>query len=268
MAKVTVNNLQHGLLVFALTVGVLTVVFMGQARVAWAWTDCSYERKLERTISVEQAQNLVVKVGAGKLRIVGEGGRDDIQLSAKLCASSRDFLDEMNVLSELDSDSVSVTTFFPETSFWQSNEDGAIDVVLLVPARMKVDAEDSSGIALVENVAQLNMLDSSGSLKIRDIAGDVRVTDSSGELDIRGVAGDINLRDSSGGIYAADVKGNLTVEVDSSGAIEARNIDKDVLVKVDSSGAIDVRDIGGNFTVEQDSSGGVRHQRVKGEVRL
>ena len=230
--------------------------------------NCDYSRDIDRSVNINSLKNLEVEAGAGSLEIVGDSGRKDVLIKAKLCASDEKYLEKMDVAVELGADVAHFETVFPDGSAWSDNQNASIDLVLSVPASARLDVRDSSGEASIENVAELSMVDSSGKLEIENVAGTLKVVDSSGELSIANVGGDVNLSDSSGGIYVSKVDGSLTVEVDSSGEIEARHIKKNVLIKVDSSGQIDVSDVGGDFTVELDSSGGVKYKDVAGKVRI
>jgi hypothetical protein len=230
--------------------------------------NCDYSREIDRSVNINNIRNLKVEAGAGSLEIVGDSRRKDVLIKARLCATDEEDLEKMDVAVELGTDLAHFETVFPDRSKWNYNQSARIDLELSVPASALLDVRDSSGEALVDGVAELSMVDSSGKLEIENVAGNLNVVDSSGELTIESVGGDVNLSDSSGGIYVSKVDGSLTVEVDSSGEIEARHIKKDVLIKVDSSGQIDVSDVGGDFTVELDSSGGVKYKDVAGKVRI
>jgi hypothetical protein len=230
--------------------------------------DCKYSRDIQRVVDLGSVTELMVEAGAGSLEISGDSSRSDVQIEANICSSDEDFLDKMDVISDVKSSTAHFETVFPHKSFWDGNEQASINLVLTVPASSLLDVQDSSGEALVQGVAKLVMTDSSGQLTIKNISGDVKVRDSSGALKLQNIDGDVEVTDSSGGIYVTDVKGNLLVIADSSGEIEAKRIGKDVIVKRDSSGAIEVKDVQGNFTVEKDSSGGITYKNVVGKVNI
>lgn len=241
---------------------------MAISNVAMAWGDeCDQTRKLERTVSVAEAKELVVKAGAGELEIVGEN-RSDIVIKAELCSDDAEALAKMDVTDNTNGDTTTIRTVYPDRSLFGGYDHARIDLKLTVPEKMMLDVDDSSGEAEVKNVAALNMRDSSGSLEIEKIAGDLTVVDSSGSLEIKDVLGDVSVTDSSGGIEASYISGNFVVEVDSSGGIDVDNVKKNVLIKRDSSGSIKVQNVGGDFSVLADGSGGISYDRVAGKVTL
>ncbi len=237
---------------------------------ALAWgNDCDYSRNVEREISLDGVDFIMVAAGAGKLEIQGDDDLETVVIEAKLCAEKEAQLAEMDVESEQSGDTLRLKTELARGKLWNTGYDGSyIDLTLHVPADAKMDVKDSSGEARVEGIGSLVMVDSSGELTIENVKGDVNVTDSSGALNIEQVTGNVLVTDSSGSISVYKVTGDFTVEVDSSGGIEAEQIGGDVLVKTDSSGSIEVEDIVGNFTVGRDSSGGIYHKNVGGAVSL
>ena len=230
--------------------------------------NCEYERKIERSVDLKGAKQIAVEAGAGSLAIFGEQGRNDVMINAKLCAPEKEQLDKMDVLFRVNSDSAVFETHYAYETNKHHKYSASIDLELRVPSSSILDVADSSGAATVKNVQQLKMIDSSGELKIENIAGNLIVKDSSGEMTIKSIKGDVEVTDSSGGIYIKDVGQSVLIHADSSGCIEVKNVTKDVMVKRDSSGGIEVKDVGGDFTVEKDSSGGIRYKNVAGKVSL
>ena len=230
--------------------------------------DCEYSRTIEKNVELKGVSKIFVEAGAGSLNIAGEPGVKHIQINAELCASDEEVLAKMDVLSEMGSGQARIETGFPTRSLFNDDYRAQINLSLTVPVNAVLDVEDSSGEASISNVAELKITDSSGSLDIKEIAGDLDVRDSSGALTIKEVGGDVQITDSSGGIYVTDIKQSLIVRADSSGEIEAKHIGKDVLIMRDSSGSIEVKDVGGNFTVERDGSGGIRYKNVVGQVSI
>ncbi|MFT6033643.1 MAG: hypothetical protein ACI854_002183 [Arenicella sp.] len=252
----------------ALAMVVMSSLLFSSHAMAWD-NDCEFSRDVEREISVNDSLQLTVVAGAGTLAIVGDTDRQTVLIEAKLCAARESQLADMDISSELKGGVTYIETEFAKGRFWGSDNDGAsIDLTLYVPINAKLDVTDSSGKARVEGVASLVMVDSSGSLGIEDVAGDVTVKDSSGSLRIERIKGNVSVTDSSGSIKVEDVGGDFTVEVDRSGSIDAEKIKGNVLVRRDSSGSINVYKVGGDFTVGRDSSGGIVHNQVAGNVSL
>ncbi len=234
---------------------------------AWG-SNCKHSRDVSREVPLGDARLLKVAAGAGTLKIVGEE-RDNISIDARLCSESKEQLEHMSVSDEVSGDTLEIETRFSQGSFRKKSwQNAAIDLTLTVPNSIAMDVADSSGAAQLKGLLSLVMVDSSGELTIKNIAGDVDVTDSSGALTIKNVKGSVALTDSSGSIDVKNVVKDLLVRVDSSGGIEASNIGGDVLVKRDSSGSIEVADVAGDFRVAKDSSGGIRYDNVGGKVSL
>lgn len=231
---------------------------------------CEYSKKVSRTLDLGGIKQIQVDAGAGSLEIKGVQGLNEIVIDAKVCASEQDLLDKSDVEEKITSGRAEIYTEIAKDSSslsWGSDY-AYIDLELKVPMDANLVVRDSSGEAIVEKVADLDMKDSSGELTIREISGNVTVKDSSGALNIEDIGGDVTVTDSSGGIYISDVKQGVLVLADSSGSIEAKRVGKDVHVRADSSGSISVKDVGGDFVVGRDSSGGIHYKRVAGKVSL
>ena len=233
---------------------------------AFAQERCAFEAPRNLDLAADGVKTLEVNARAGALTIRGEPGRSQLRVRGTACAGSREQLAQIRLVQRREGDRLVVTAELPESGDWSAGQ-RSLDLELRVPARLALDVRDSSGDALIERVASLRVQDSSGDLRIADIAGAVRVQDSSGSVDVRDVDALRIPHDSSGDIRAAGVRGDAIVDVDSSGAIEMRRIGGDVRVGQDSSGSILAEDVAGDFTVERDGSGDIEHRRVRGQVR-
>ena len=233
---------------------------------AWGW-DCSHSKDFKNTVSLSAGQAIQVHAGAGSLEIKGRD-IDEVRISAEMCSADEEELEKLTVLDKVEDGELVIRTFFPKTNGWKKSGHSRIDLVLEVPKSAVMKVWDSSGEAEVADIADLDMVDSSGALDVENISGNVKIKDSSGQIDVDEVGGDVTISDSSGAIDVSDVQGQFVVLVDSSGSIEGKRIGKDMIVKIDSSGSIEADRIGGDFIVEKDGSGGIDYEDVKGEVRL
>ncbi|MBT8114922.1 MAG: hypothetical protein KJP04_06060 [Arenicella sp.] len=238
----------------------------------WAGTatgkDCDHTQLEKRIVELGGVEIIKVAAGAGSLEIIGEDDRDDILIDAEMCSTDKQPLADMSVFSKVENGTALIETRFPKDDSWFGEHTARIALTLLVPAAAVLDVVDSSGKALIQNVGKLNMVDSSGSLKIEDIDGDLRVRDSSGSINIDQIKGQVFVTDSSGDIKISDVEQTVVIEADSSGSIKIKDVGGDIVVKKDSSGSIEVKDVGGDFIVEKDSTGGISHKNVAGKVQL
>lgn len=251
--------------------------------------DCKFSKNPSVNVELAGAKRIVLGTGAGDLIVRGEDGRTAANASGKACASSQELLDEIQLESRREGDTVHIRTVMPswDDDTFAFNRYAYLDLTVLAPKSAVLSLEDSSGDLKLSGVQSATVADSSGDQSIRDIAGALEVTDSSGDIEIDRVGGALTLKDSSGDISVDDVKGDVLVSVDSSGdmeiervagsvhilndssgGIEISNVDRDVTIDIDSSGSIHVERVGGDFTVRSDGSGGITHDRVMGKVQI
>jgi hypothetical protein len=209
---------------------------------------------------------LELRTGAGDLDVRGEAGRTRIEARGKACASSEELLDQVQFHDSRSASAVRIETQLPETdSGWGWNNDYAwMDVVVLVPQGFGVSLEDSSGDADLRNVGAVSVRDSSGDVDIEN-AGEVTGNDSSGDFVVRGARGVRIEQDSSGDVRLSEIAGSVRVDHDSSGDIDVRGVHGDVDIGSDSSGDIDLADVRGSVHIDNDSSGGIDVANVGGD---
>ena len=275
---------------------------------AFGKDDCPHRADRVAEAATDGIKHIVVRAGAGELRIEGQPGRRTVLANATACAAREKQLEGLQIRISREADALVVATEIPEglNPIQWFRSDGVIDVSLQVPAGMSVDVEDSSGTAVISKVGATRVTDSAGDLFIESIKGSVTVGDGSGQVTIRNVQGPVRLADGSGDmlvndvmgeiavtndgsgeIAIADVQGNVTVGQDSSGDIRIERVTgsvkieedgsgdifvstvkHDVSITRDGSGEIEVAGIEGDFSVEEAGSGGIKHESVGGNVRL
>jgi len=232
--------------------------------------DCEFTAQRQGKIDIGDATKISITARAGEFELVGVKGAKEISGSGRACASSQAWLDEIQIHTRREGDTVFLNVGIPDTDkvkvSWGNNY-ATLDLKVTVPDNIAVTAIDSSGEASVSNLASLDMTDSSGELRITDIAGDLIVRDSSGELRIKNV-GSVKLNDSSGDIEIDGVAKDVHVEVDSSGSMDIERVKGNVIIDQDSSGDIEIADVGGEVRIDTDSSGGVSVRRVEGGFSL
>jgi hypothetical protein len=246
---------------------------------------CKYSAKREATIDVQAAKRVAISARAGSLSIEGVPNAARVEASGLACASTEKFLEQVLIETRREGDVLHVDVRIPDLDsqsgsgtesrddddeWWKHHEDryASLDIRITVPEKLPVTAIDSSGDARVRRVASLEMTDSSGELRIEDVAGDVAVRDSSGELTLRKIGGNVELNDSSGDVLIDRVGKNVKVEVDSSGDLEIGDVKGSVQIEQDSSGDIRVGDVTGGVSIGSDGSGGVDVHHVGGAFSL
>jgi hypothetical protein len=227
--------------------------------------DCEFSELKSAALDARGA-DLAVEAGAGSLRIEGKAGLTEVRVRGKICASSKDLLEGVELIAERKGTTVSIETDFPEERRFRNNEYVRMDLTIEVPAGMDADVSDGSGEAWIYNVGSLTLVDGSGELDIRDVKS-ADIEDGSGELHVRNVRGNVEVRDGSGELTIEGIDGTATIR-DGSGSIEVVGVGGDVEVRSDGSGSISVRDVKGGFRVLNDGSGDIRHTGVAGKVRL
>ena len=255
--------------------------------VEWNGQDnCRFEAERSFTVSANPLESLRLMAGSGSLEVVGVEGLNEIQAVARACASSQDFLDDLQLTSDVSDGSVVVETIYPDMNGWGGgNRYARLDLLVEVPAGLDADIQDGSGEMILSNLGSVHVEDGSGEVVIRGIQGDLTIDDGSGELEITGVQGTVMVEDGSGEVVLEDVgsdveihdsSGQLTIRGiggsvtlhDSSGEVEIRDVVGTVRVVSDSSGDLDVRGVGGDFVVERDGSGDIHFEAVEGTVQI
>jgi hypothetical protein len=266
------------------------VLFALVPAVALAWgDDCKVRAERNAGIDVAGVEKVVLRTGAGDLKVRGSATATRIEAKGQACAAKQELLDASQVNVRREGKVVFVETALPQDKSgwsWGNNDYAYIDLDLSLPSGLPVEAIDSSGDAELSGLKSLEMQDSSGDLDIEAIAGAVEVNDSSGDLEIERV-GSVRVRDSSGDIEISEVSKDATVLVDSSGDMRISRVQGNVEVQQDSSGGIRIEEVkgsvkidsdssgdiyaggvGGDFTVSEDSSGSIGHGTIAGKITV
>jgi DUF4097 and DUF4098 domain-containing protein YvlB len=258
--------------------------------VAFAWGDgCKFTADRAAGVEAAGVEKVVMRTGAGDVKVIGRGNAIRIEARGVACAAKQELLDATQISVRREGNIVYVETMLPQNDdgwTWGNNEYAYIDIGIALPSSIPVEAIDSSGDAIFEDLKALTVQDSSGDLTLTRIAGlndvsdssgdieiesagSVRVRDSSGDIDVTAVSGDVEVvLDSSGDIDIARVEGHVKVQQDSSGNIRVESVKGNVNVDSDSSGDIYAGIVGGDFTVSEDSSGSIEHKSITGKVHI
>src|SRR5690606_34825634 len=220
--------------------------------------ECRFEAERTASVDAAGAELLEVIARAGGLIVTGEQGGSEVRARGRACASSEELLAEIGLSAERRDTTVRVEALMPDqTGIF--NAYARLDLVIEAPAGIAADIDDSSGPMELARLGPSTVDDSSGSIRIEDISGALRIDDSSGEIDVARVRGDVEIDDSSGRIALRDIEGSVAIN-DSSGEIDARGISGSAGVHRDSAGATRAADVGGAVVAERRSSGGVSRQ--------
>lgn len=216
-----------------------------------AWSDYEEVRNLE--LDAAGLQSFRIDAGAGTLDVIGVAGADAVQVKATVAVPESDAVKAKRaiaphmVLSLEERGSHAVLTSRFDSGWRLRGDSPAIHLEVRVPASLTLDVTDSSG-----------------SITISGVHGDVSVDDSSGSIRMRDVGGNVRIDDGSGSVSVADAHGDLHI-TDGSGSIDVRTIAGSVIVD-DGSGSMSISAVGGDLIVEDAGSGALRYSDVAGRV--
>lgn len=219
-------------------------------------------------VSMAGVHVIVIRSGAGWLRIEGHPGYTQLRARGIAHASTQALLDGVHLSVQRGSDTLYVVGSTPmdATSIGQP---AALDLTLDIPSGVPLDVADASGETVIRNVGALRLATAgTGGVQVDGVDGLVQVTDGPGDLEISNVRGDVHIDDSSGDIYIASVHGSVDIPHDGAGEIQAADVSGNVHVGEKSSGEVAARDVGGDLTIEATGSGSVEYHDVKGRVRI
>lgn len=247
------------------TLATLAAVSLAAAPVAAQ--DCRHEAQRDVRLAATATDRLVLIARAGSLRVEGRTGASEVTVRGRACASSQELLDMLRLRSDRSGDiaRVEVEEIDWDEWDWRDQQYARLDLVVEVPAGMRVDLEDGSGEISVRGTGDLTIDDGSGDIEVEDIAGGVRIDDGSGEIMIVRVRGDVSVDDGSGDVTVRDITGSVELE-DGSGSIDIDGIEGTVRIPDDGTGSLDVRGVGGDLIVGDKGNGSIRHSDVRGRV--
>lgn len=214
-----------------------------------AFTD--HEEKQDLSLDAEGVEALKVRAGAGSLGVTGVEGASRIVVVALIRVPAADVDEARQIVDDhlilrlnRDGNAAELEGYFENAgSVWGSSPEVSLEV--RVPTRLSLDIEDSSGSLEVRNVrGEIELDDGSGSIRLTDVGGRLSVRDGSGSIEIEGAGGDVAIVDGSGSITVARVGGSLTIE-DGSGSIAVSEVSGDLLVPEDGSGSLDFSKVAG-----------------------
>jgi DUF4097 and DUF4098 domain-containing protein YvlB len=257
---------------FKTCLSLLVLAGLGGPATALAWDDgCEFRADRAGGVDGKGVEKVVIRAGAGDMKVVGRANAVRVEARGTACGNKQSLVDAAQIHVRREGNVVYVETELPQNtgSSWKFGKDeyAYIDIGIALPSNVPVEAIDSSGDTVIEDIAALTMQDSSGDLEITRVAGLVDVGDSSGDLSIQH-AGSVRVRDSSGDIEIEEVKTDVIVVIDSSGDIRIARVGGDVTIEQDSSGTIRAEDVKGSFKVESDSSGDIFAGRIGGDFTV
>ena len=212
-----------------------------------------YEEIRDLSLNASGIASLSIEAGAGSLEIKGVPQSDTIvvkaiiQVQGERQEKASEIIESELVLSlEKDGEGAQLKGYF-EDSGGLFGSPASVRLEVTLPERMSLFVEDGSG-----------------SMDIRNVAGDIEVNDGSGSIKMNRVGGKVTVDDGSGSFSAQGVGGDISI-VDGSGSLSVENVDGSVEID-DGSGSISVTGVAGGLTVLNDGSGSLNVKAVEGPV--
>jgi hypothetical protein len=132
-----------------------------------------------------------------------------------------------------------------EDGNWDWGDSPQVRLEVSIPNNFTLKVDDSSGSITVSEVSgDIEIDDSSGSIDMDDVGGVITIVDSSGSISVKGAGGSISIEDGSGSIKVRDVAGSVTID-DGSGSISVKNVEQDLIILSDGSGSVKYANIAG-----------------------
>jgi DUF4097 and DUF4098 domain-containing protein YvlB len=227
--------------------------------------ECRFHATREAALDAAGSTRVLVNAGAGSLRVEGKPGLRQVRIRGTACASDRTLLEEIELSAQRFGSEVRVHANDRELEL-RNREYARLNLVVEVPEYLAATVLDGSGELELIALGALDIIDGSGNITIRDIAGSVQIDDRAGQLRLSDVRGDVNVEDTTGEIDLADVIGTVDVR-DGSGVVKLLRVGRDALIS-DGSGDIEIDGVGGDLTIRTDTNGGFDYRAVRGTVRV
>ena len=219
-----------------------------------AWSD--YQETRDLRLDAGGIDTVKIDAGAGSLEVRGSADADTISVTALVQVPGKkeekalEIIESDLVLSlERDEDKAVLKGYF-ESNGWGWGDSPSVRLEVVVPGHLALDIDDSSGSIKIQDVSgDIEIDDSSGSLEMTNVGGDIRIEDGSGSVNVKGVGGDISISDGSGSITVNDVRGSVVID-DGSGSINVFDVDADLIIEDDGSGSLNFARISGSVEKE------------------
>jgi hypothetical protein len=214
-----------------------------------------FEKTQSLSLDATGIETFKIDCGAGYLKVHGKSGLNKIEVTAEIIVKgtsekkAEDFIKKYMklYLEKRGRQAVLVSTFKSFTSFI-SLKTYVINLDIFMPDNMELFVDDGSGTMKIGNIGgNVKIEDGSGDIEIKDVRGDLDIEDGSGTLEVTDVTGDVSIDDGSGTIYVNNVRGRVTVS-DGSGSINIDNVNKDVIIKDDGSGSVNISNVKGKVS--------------------
>ncbi|TQV72089.1 DUF4097 domain-containing protein [Aliikangiella marina] len=214
---------------------------------------------IEREFSVATGGQLVIDSDRGSIEIES-WNNDQVDVEVRKSASSQSKLDDFRVEIENRGDNVYING---DGDGWNSNV--RVKYIVKVPKKYNLDLKTGGGSIKVDDMAgNIKLHTSGGSLKIGNVdGGNVDAHTSGGSIKVGDVKGNLKVDTSGGSIRLGHVTGKATVDT-SGGSISIESGGEDIAADT-SGGSIKIGPSEGNVKAET-SGGSIKIGTAKGDV--
>lgn len=260
MSRGKLRQFSH--LVVVLSVALTGTVYAGSVK---------HEEKIHKTIEIRDESRLVVESKSGDITILGEAGRNEVQLTIikRVKAKSQEEAERLAGLLDIEIDrdgrELVISTKYPKgddakrsifSYLMRRYPKMSMELILVVPPELDIELTSASG-----------------DLSVSNINGSVELTAASGDLQTINIGGSLNMVVASGDIEVENVDGEARFS-SASGDITAHKLSSDALIQT-ASGDVEMIDIGGDVEAETISGdivvegvGSVIYKGVSGSARF
>lgn len=215
-----------------------------------------YEEIRDLSLNASGIDSLRIEAGAGSLEVTGVSETDTVVVKAIIQVQDEDEDDAREIIEsdlvlslEKDGNRAELKGYFEDGS-WLSGNNGSVRLEVTLPERMSLNVEDGSGSIVIRNVAgDIELEDGSGSIKMTRVGGKVNIDDGSGSISADEVGGDISIVDGSGSLTVWNAQGDVTID-DGSGSVTVSGVAGNLTVLNEGSGSLNVTDVQGEFVNE------------------
>lgn len=229
--------------------------------------DGDYSVPLHASVSTAGVTRVRVENGSGHLVINGREGASQVSATADVRGSSQRAVDAVKLIARREGDAIVVRMDRPDNS-WFRNDNVNIRLTIDVPTSLRLDVNNGSGGAQIDNVGPVAIDAGSGGVQVSNVKGTADVNTGSGGARVRDVHGDVTVSSGSGGLTISGVTGSVDVRSAGSGGVHVSDVTGSLHMGSIGSGSVDVDRVGGDLTVDRKGSGSVSYTNVKGHVSV
>ena len=213
----------------------------------------SGQAKSERTVELQHpmqsGSTLAVSTASGSIDVTG-ADTDQVQVTATIQAragteqEAQELAEQVEIRFQESGDKLVVKADRPNNLHW--NRSISISYVITVPRQTHVDCDSASGsLKLRDLTGNVNARTASGSVEGAQIKGFVRLRSSSGSIRCENVGnGDVDLDTASGGVRLSDASDVGTCRAhSSSGSVRLQHVGADVIRMDSGSGGVTAEDV-------------------------